>query len=101
MPWTPERHALFSPSDRNASLEVLRVGKRLEQSGQGIFLDLWPNILAFCGRGWFEVVDEEDTAGKDGDVDALSMQCSSSDESSSDEDVEMTQFQLDGITIGR
>eukprot|EP00574_Skeletonema_japonicum_P008464 CAMPEP_0201721954 /NCGR_PEP_ID=MMETSP0593-20130828/6463_1 /ASSEMBLY_ACC=CAM_ASM_000672 /TAXON_ID=267983 /ORGANISM="Skeletonema japonicum, Strain CCMP2506" /LENGTH=905 /DNA_ID=CAMNT_0048212835 /DNA_START=267 /DNA_END=2984 /DNA_ORIENTATION=- len=101
MNWTPERHALFSPSDRNAILEVLRVGKRLEQSGQGIFLDLWPNILAFCGRRWFEVVDEEDTAGKDGDADALSMQCSSSDESSSDEDVEMTQFQLDGITIGR
>mmetsp|Transcript_10050 Transcript_10050/g.14410 ORF Transcript_10050/g.14410 Transcript_10050/m.14410 type:complete len:904 (-) Transcript_10050:148-2859(-) len=97
MNWTPERHALFSPSDRNAILEVLRVGKRLEQSGQGIFLDLWPNILAFCGRGWFEVVDEEDTAGKDGDE---VMQCSSSDECS-DDDVEMTQFQLDGITIGR
>lgn len=97
MNWTPERHALFSPSDRNAILEVLRVGKRLEQNGQGIFLDLWPNILAFCGRGWFEVVGEEDTASKDGDH---PMQCSSSDESS-DEDVEMTQFQLDGITIGR
>eukprot|EP00986_Skeletonema_menzelii_P019605 scaffold28669_cov160-Skeletonema_menzelii.AAC.2 len=96
MNWTPERHSLFSPSDRNAILEVLRVGKRLEQSGQGIFLDLWPNILAFCGRGWFEVVNEEDIAG----TDANSMQCSSGDESS-DEDMEMTQFQLDGITIGR
>ena len=100
MNWTPERHALFSPSDRNAILEVLRVGKRLEQSGQGIFLDLWPNILAFCGRGWFEVVDEENITDKDGDADAISMQCSSSGESS-DEDMEMTQFQMDGITIGR
>eukprot|EP00985_Skeletonema_marinoi_P007631 scaffold3373_cov168-Skeletonema_marinoi.AAC.3 len=100
MNWTPERHALFSPSDRNAILEVLRVGKRLEQSGQGIFLDLWPNILAFCGRGWFEVVDEENITEKDGDADAISMQCSSSGESS-DEDMEMTQFQMDGITIGR
>jgi len=100
MNWTPERHALFSPSDRNAILEVFRVGKRLEQSGQGIFLDLWPNILAFCGRGWFEVVDEENITEKDGDADAISMQCSSSGESS-DEDMEMTQFQMDGITIGR
>jgi len=102
MNWTPERHSLFSPSDRNAIVEVLRVGKRLEQSGQGIFLDLWPNILAFCGRGWFEVVDEENILGKDGDADAdeMSMQCSSSGESS-DEDMEMTQFHLDGITIGR
>jgi hypothetical protein len=91
MNWTPERHSLFSPSDRNAIVEVLRVGKRLEQSGQGIFLDLWPNILAFCGRGWFEVV-------KDGDE--MSMQCSSSGELS-EEDMEMTQFFLDGITIGR
>jgi hypothetical protein len=95
MNWTPERHSLFSPTDRNAIVEVLRVGKRLEQNGQGIFLDLWPHILAFCGRGWFdEIIDEVE------DVDEMSMQ-SSSGESSSDEDMEMTQFQLDGITIGR
>ena len=29
MNWTPERHSLFSPTDRNAIVEVLRVGKRL------------------------------------------------------------------------
>ena len=107
MNWTPERHSLFSPSDRNAIVEVLRVGKRLEQSGHGIFLDLWPNILAFCGRGWFEVVDEEDVPCTDRDADEMSiksnmsMQCSSSGESSDDEDMEMTQFQMDGFTIGR
>ena len=99
MNWTPERHTLFSPSDRNAIMEVLFVGKRLEQRGDGIFLDLWPNILAFCGRGWFEVCDE-DTTDKEVDTDAMSMQCSSSGDTS-DEDVEMTQFQLDGISIGR
>lgn len=99
MNWTPERHALFSPSDRNAIMEVLFVGKRLEQRGDGIFLDLWPNILAFCGRGWFEICDEE-TTDKEADVDAMSLQCSSSGDTS-DEDVEMTQFQLDGISIGR
>ena len=36
-------------------MELLRVGKRLEQTGKGIFVDLWPEILSFCGRGWFEV----------------------------------------------
>ena len=29
MNWTPERHSLFSPTDRTAIVEVLRVGKRL------------------------------------------------------------------------
>ena len=35
-------------------MELLRVGKRLEQQGSGIFIDLWPLVLGFCGRGWFE-----------------------------------------------
>jgi len=57
------RHQLFYPQDRRAIAEVLRVGKRLEQRGtrfqgnpspQTIFLDLWPLVLSFCGRGWFE-----------------------------------------------
>ena len=94
MNWTPERHSLFSPSDRNSIVEVLRVGKRLEQNGLGIFLDLWPRVLAFCGRGWFEVDDFVS-----GGADEISMKWSSGGES--DEDMEMTQFQLDGITIGK
>jgi len=52
--WTPERHAIFHPRDRFAVLELLRVGKRLEQRNTGIFLELWPLVLSFCGRGWFE-----------------------------------------------
>ncbi len=53
--WAPERHALFTPADRLAVLELLRVGKRLELTGTGIFVDLWPLVLSFCGRGWFDV----------------------------------------------
>lgn len=56
--WTPGRHLLFTPSDRKAVMELLRVGKRLEQEGGGIFIDLWPEVLSFCGRGWFELEDE-------------------------------------------
>jgi hypothetical protein len=52
--WSPETHQVFSPADRRAVLELLRVGKRLEQEGTGLFLDLWPIVLSFCGRGWFE-----------------------------------------------
>jgi len=52
--WSPDHHLLFTPHDRKAIMELLRVGKRLEQNGTGIFLDLWPTILSFCGRGWFE-----------------------------------------------
>mmetsp|Transcript_25840 Transcript_25840/g.54004 ORF Transcript_25840/g.54004 Transcript_25840/m.54004 type:complete len:840 (+) Transcript_25840:376-2895(+) len=52
--WSPDHHLLFTPSDRKAVMELLRVGKRLEQNGTGIFIDLWPTILSFCGRGWFE-----------------------------------------------
>ena len=51
--WSPARHTLFHPADRRAVLELLRVGKRLEQMGTGIFLELWPLVLSFCGRGWF------------------------------------------------
>lgn len=52
--WSPDHHLLFTPQDRKAVMELLRVGKRLEQNGTGIFTDLWPTILSFCGRGWFE-----------------------------------------------
>jgi len=52
--WSPGTHKLFSPKDRMAVLELLRVGKRLEQQGTGLFLELWPHVLSFCGRGWFE-----------------------------------------------
>ncbi|GMH88071.1 hypothetical protein TL16_g11050 [Triparma laevis f. inornata] len=52
--WSPKTHSVFTPTDRAGILEVLRVGKRLEQTGQGLhILDLWPFILSFCGRGWF------------------------------------------------
>jgi hypothetical protein len=46
---------LFTPADRRAVIELLRVGKRLEHTGAGIFVDLGPEVLSFCGRGWFEV----------------------------------------------
>jgi len=52
--WSPERHSIFHPADRAAVLALLRVGKRLEQTGTGIFIDMWPLVLSFCGRGWFE-----------------------------------------------
>ena len=51
--WSPDRHLLFTPQDRKAIMELLRVGKRLEQQGV-LFVDLWPQVLGFCGRGWFE-----------------------------------------------
>jgi len=44
-------------------MELLRVGKRLELNGSGIFIDLWPLVLSFCGRGWFEV--EKKSSDKD------------------------------------
>ncbi|KAL7541737.1 hypothetical protein ACHAXR_011174 [Thalassiosira sp. AJA248-18] len=111
MNWTPERHVLFSPSDRVAVVEVLRVGKRMEQVGRGIFLDLWPHVLSFCGRGWFESLEDEEE-GLEGKVSAkrqggydddneeeISMQCStsSSSESSGDdmEESSFTQFQME------
>jgi hypothetical protein len=51
--WSPDRHLLFTPQDRKAVMELLRVGKRLEQQGV-LFVDLWPQVLGFCGRGWFD-----------------------------------------------
>lgn len=69
--WAPDRHRLFTPADRRAVMELLRVGKRLELTGTGIFIDLWPLVLSFCGRGWFEVdnsaVDFEMCESDDGD----------------------------------
>jgi hypothetical protein len=74
--WTPDRHLLFTPADRKAVMELLRVGKRLEQEGEGLHVTvLWPQILSFCGRGWFEVADgtaegdeeEEEEEGDDED----------------------------------
>jgi len=53
--WCPERHALFHPNDRKAIVEVLRVGRRLEQMGEGIYVyDIFRSILHYVGRGWFE-----------------------------------------------
>ena len=57
--WSPDLHLLFTPQDRKAVMELLRVGKRLEQQGTGIFIDFWPLVLSFCGRGWFEVNDSK------------------------------------------
>lgn len=51
--WSIERHALFTPADRAAVMELLKVGNRLEKT-HGIFLDLWPAVLSYCGRGWFD-----------------------------------------------
>lgn len=68
--WAPDRHSLFTPADRRAVAELLRVGKRLELDGSVQFTYLWPEVLSFCGRGWFEVdettstksaTEEEDT----------------------------------------
>lgn len=35
------------------------MGKRLELQGSGIFIDLWPLVLSFCGRGWFDVEKDD------------------------------------------
>ena len=54
--WSPTRNNLFTPADRRSVLTLLMTGKRLEQS-HGIFIDLWPQVLSFCGRGWFDPID--------------------------------------------
>jgi len=102
MNWTPDRHDLFVPADRVSVVEVLRVGKRLEQVGRGIFLDLWPHVLSFCGRGWFEPDEEEDKQkgsvkeeGYDDCEEDLSMQCSTSSSESSDEGGGELAFQME------
>lgn len=33
--------------------------------GTGIFLELWPSVLSFCGRGWF-VPERDGTEEDDG-----------------------------------
>ena len=43
------------------------VGKRMED--QGIFLDLWPQVLSFCGRGWFDAEEEEEEEEEDNSMD--------------------------------
>jgi len=40
--WTPERHAIFYHRDSFAVLELLRVGKRLEQRSTGTFWSYGP-----------------------------------------------------------
>jgi len=57
--WSPSSHVIFSPTDRRAVLELLRVGKRYEQMGTGVFADLWPMVLSFCPRGWFDSEENE------------------------------------------
>uniref|UniRef100_A0A7S2XSN4 Uncharacterized protein n=1 Tax=Attheya septentrionalis TaxID=420275 RepID=A0A7S2XSN4_9STRA len=102
MSWAPDRHYLFTPNDRKAVMELLRVGKRLEQNGTGIFCDLWPLVLSFCGRGWFEPpifglewsptdASEEDDHEHN---EERSLQMYSS--AHSEESDEMTQFHLEG-----
>lgn len=112
MNWTPERHVLFVPADRAAVVEVLRVGKRMEQVGRGIFSDLWPRVLSFCGRGWFELSERGDWYGMEeasevlegkvpyndsNNKEDISAQCSltSSLEGGKNTEVEYTQFQLE------
>jgi hypothetical protein len=54
--WSPLTHKIFSPTDRRAIFELLKVGKRMEQRNTGYFLELWPEVLSYCGRGWFDPV---------------------------------------------
>lgn len=64
--WTTQVHDLFTPNDRRCVMELLKIGKHLELDGSVPFNFLWPEILSFCGRGWFEVEDETETeAGED------------------------------------
>ena len=98
MNWTPSRHALFCPADRQAIMELLRVGKRLEQAGRGIFVDLWPRVLSFCGRGWFDPIDDEEECKAipykqiDNEGENLSLECTAA------EMEEFIQFELDGTS---
>eukprot|EP00978_Attheya_sp_CCMP212_P030978 scaffold115736_cov60-Attheya_sp.AAC.2 len=103
MSWAPDRHYLFTPNDRKAVMELLRVGKRLEQNGTGIFCDLWPLVLSFCGRGWFEPpifglewsptdASDEDDHHEHNEERSLQMYSSAHSEDSD----EMTQFHLEG-----
>ena len=75
--WAPDRHELFTPEDRRAVMELLRVGKRLELQGTGIHVQaLWPTVLSFCGRGWFQVEDASSGSdAEDNDEDAAIRDC--------------------------
>lgn len=66
--WTPDRHSLFTPADRRAVAELLRVGKRLELNGTLQFTDVWPEVLSFCGRGWFEPEDSDEEETETSDI---------------------------------
>jgi hypothetical protein len=103
MSWAPVRHYLFTPNDRKAVMELLRVGKRLEQNGTGIFCDLWPLVLSFCGRGWFEppmfglecnLTDSSDEDEHENNEERSLQRYSSAHHS--EESYEMTQFHLEG-----
>ena len=94
-------HYIFLASTFDITLFYFR-----ESVGRGMFIDLWPHVLAFCGRGWFEV--EEETGATNDEMDRKipakkgheeEISDDSSDESSSsdDDDDDFTQFQLDGI----
>jgi len=74
--WSPDLHLLFTPQDRKCVMELLRVGKRLEQQETSIFVDFWPLVLSFCGRGWFESNRRKPAA--------IQYQTSSDDDSSMD-----------------
>jgi len=66
-------------------MQLLRVGKRLEQDGV-IFVDLWPQVLSFCGRGWFEVEDSKALAIDNGNTHVLGERRGVGNEPSSDDD---------------
>lgn len=48
--WDPSRHYIFTPYDRAAIFEVMKVAGRLNHVPQ----EIWLFILKFCGRGWFD-----------------------------------------------
>lgn len=47
--WEPKRHYIFTPNDRLAVVELLKVGVRFNH----IPCEIWLLILNFCGREWF------------------------------------------------
>ena len=78
-------------------MELLRVGKRLEQMGSGIFIDLWPLVLSFCGRGWFELEEEgvfEDEEMIDSSQDNLKMAALSEEMEDAEDDTDPSSLQL-------
>ena len=70
-------------------MEVLRVGRRLEQMGEGIHVyDIFRSILDYVGRGWFEQAnrildnccddDDDDDSGCEAE-DRMEEECDSSE----------------------